>query len=102
VGNTLSDQTRIVTAVSKLARNLVVVAGCGLMTACWRFRARNGVMVTFADQDPGLAQALYRAAREPDPRGAPWGLPGVRSLTDGLALVSEPGEGTVVTMSVWL
>src|SRR3954462_12490270 len=54
-GLRLVDQTKLVTAVSELARNTVVHGGGGHMTTGLVSNgARNGVFATFEDDGPGI------------------------------------------------
>ncbi len=47
------EQTRLITAVSELARNIVVHAGEGRVSAC-KEEERKGLRVTFEDKGPGI------------------------------------------------
>jgi serine/threonine-protein kinase RsbT len=97
------DQARIATAVSELARNIVVHARQGQMTARPMERsARKGIELEFIDEGPGIAdieQAMqdgYSTARSMG-----MGLPGARRLMDEFKIQSTVGVGTTVVCGKW-
>jgi serine/threonine-protein kinase RsbT len=97
------DPTLIATAISELARNLVVHVGHGeiIMRPLVDGR-RYGVLVIVRDEGPGIADvdaalSLGHASKG----GLGLGLPGARRLMDEFELDSEPGKGTTVTMRKW-
>jgi serine/threonine-protein kinase RsbT len=106
LGFGLVDQTRIATAVSELARNVVRYATEGrgdvyIRALCDQV-GRAGLEIVVADHGPGIAdldQAL-RAGFTSGP-GLGMGLPGTRRLMDEMAITSELGRGTVVTIRKW-
>jgi serine/threonine-protein kinase RsbT len=99
----LVDQTKVVTAVSELARNTLIHGGGGhaeLATA--NDGRRNGVLATFVDSGPGipdLDQALTDGWTSGSGMGL--GLSGARRLVDDFTLDSEPGRGTTVRIVKW-
>jgi serine/threonine-protein kinase RsbT len=97
------DPTLIATAISELARNLVVHVGHGeiIMRPLVEDR-RYGVLVIVSDEGQGIADVdaalrLGRGSRG----GLGLGLPGARRLMDDFEVDSRPGEGTTVTMRKW-
>ncbi len=102
------DQSRIATAVSELARNVVRYATDGRGEA--RIRAlsaagdvpRAGIEVVVSDDGPGIAN-VDEALREgfTSGPGLGMGLPGTRRLMDEMDIQSAPGKGTVVTVRKW-
>jgi serine/threonine-protein kinase RsbT len=100
----LTDVTRIVTASSELARNLIKYAGHGVMS--WRTiqnENRAGIELQFIDQGPGIPDvnlALQEGYSTGD--GLGMGLPGAKRLMDELEIQSLVGKGTTVTMRKWL
>jgi len=104
MGFGITDVTRIVTAVSELARNIYRYAGTGIMQ--WQIINRNGIQgieLSFVDQGPGipdLALALQPGYTSSD--GLGMGLPGSKRLMDELEIESEIGTGTTVTIRKWL
>lgn len=99
----LVDQTKIVTAASELARNLLVYGGGGEVTLeILREGLRQGLRVRFADQGPGIPD-LELALRDGYTSGSGMGLGlgGARRLVNEFNLQSKPGEGTQVTITRW-
>ena len=98
-----ADQTRLATAVSELARNVVMYAGCGeCRIADTSDAVFNRVEITVQDHGPGIAdleQALQDGFSTAGSMGA--GLPGTRRLVDDFLLESTPGL-TTVTVSLAL
>ena len=97
------DPTLIATAISELARNLVMHVGHGeiIMRPIVEDR-RSGVLVIVRDDGPGIADVdaalrLGHASRG----GLGLGLPGARRLMDEFEIDSQPGKGTTVTMRKW-
>lgn len=103
VGFGLVDQTKIVTAVSELARNTVTHGGGGTATfEVIEQGTRRGLKVVFRDQGPGIAdvgQALKDGFTTAGGLGL--GLGGARRLMNDFEIVSAPGEGTTVTVARW-
>ncbi len=100
------DQTRITTAVSEIARN-VLEHGRGGQVA---FRAllgnprqgdpQQGMEIVLADKGPGIADldAVLTGTYQ-SPTGMGIGLRGARRLMDAFTIDSAPGRGTSVTMA---
>lgn len=103
VGFTGSDLTIIATAISEIARNIVVYARRGeVIVSQLQLGAKRGVLVVARDEGPGIAD-IEQAMRDGFSTGKSLGLglPGARRLMDEFEIVSEPGKGTVVTMKKW-
>ncbi len=99
----LVDQTKIVTAASELARNVIVYGGGGTMTIdALNDGPRRGVRLTFADQGPGIAD-VEQALRDgfTSGSGLGLGLGGAKRLSNEFSIDSRPGEGTRVTIARW-
>ena len=99
----LVDQTKIVTAASELARNLIVYGGGGTMTIeALNDGAKRGVRVIFEDHGPGIAD-VEQALRDGYSSGAGLGLGlgGAKRLANEFHIDSRPGEGTRVTIARW-
>jgi anti-sigma regulatory factor (Ser/Thr protein kinase) len=103
LGFSRTDATLIATAISEVARNIVVHAGAGriVMTPLYE-RHRYGLMVTATDRGPGIKDVdeILRPGYV-SPRGLGLGLPGTRRLMDEFELSSQLGSGTTVTMVKW-
>lgn len=103
IGFTGSDLTLIATAISEVARNIVVYAERGEVRLSLTQRdGRRGLVVVAADEGPGIpdiGQAMQDGFSTGRSLGL--GLPGARRLMDEFEIVSEVGKGTVVTMRKW-
>lgn len=103
LGFTSIQLTLIATAISELARNILLYAKHGeiiLRTA--QNSDRPGVVVIARDEGPGIAdlkQALHVGYSTSGSLGL--GLPGVRRLMSEFEIQSEPGKGTTVTVKKW-
>jgi serine/threonine-protein kinase RsbT len=97
------DQTKLVTAASELARNIIRYADRGAM-AVERVTedGRTGVRVRFEDEGPGIVDvelALQDGYSTSGSLGI--GLPGARRLVDDFAIESVVGQGTAVVITAW-
>lgn len=102
-GFSLVDNTKIVTAASELARNLLIYGGGGeVRLELLRQSTRRGLRVTFEDHGPGIAN-IEEALRDgfTSGKGLGLGLGGSRRLVNEFAIRSAPGEGTTVTITRW-
>src|SRR5262245_47756003 len=102
-GFSLVDQTKMVTAASELARNLVLYGGGGTV----RLEALNdgmkrGLRLTFEDQGPGIAD-VEQAMRDGFTTGGGLGLGlgGARRLVNDFRIESSRGAGTRVEITRW-
>lgn len=102
-GLRLIDLTKLVTAVSELARNTVVYGGGGDMD--WQILEENervGVRLTFRDEGPGIADIkLAMTDGWTSGSGLGLGLSGAKRLVNEFELDTEPGKGTRVTITRW-
>lgn len=103
LGFSRTDQTVIATAVSEIARNIVVYAGAGeIVLRAERGDGRWGLVAVASDAGPGIPdveQALTEGYSTGGSLGV--GLSGARRLMDSLDIESEVGRGTTVTMCKW-
>ena len=102
-GITGSDLTVVATAISEIARNIIVYAKRGqIVLKIVQNGHRRGVVVIATDQGPGIAN-IDMAMRDGFSTGKSLGLglPGARRLMDDFEIVSEPGQGVTVTMTKW-
>lgn len=102
-GMRLIDLTKLVTAVSELARNTMVYGGGGDMD--WQIieeNARKGLRLTFRDEGPGIADIkLAMTDGWTSGGGLGLGLTGAKRLVDEFELDTAPGAGTRVTITRW-
>jgi serine/threonine-protein kinase RsbT len=103
IGFAGSDLTIIATAISEIARNIVVYADRGeISLSVADHGGRRGIVVVARDEGPGISD-IERAMRDGYSTGKSLGLglPGARRLMDDFEIVSAVGEGTIVTMRKW-
>jgi serine/threonine-protein kinase RsbT len=102
-GMRLIDLTKLVTAVSELARNTMVYGGGGDMD--WQIldeNVRTGLRLTFRDEGPGIADIkLAMTDGWTSGSGLGLGLTGARRLVEEFELDTAPGKGTRVTITRW-
>jgi len=103
LGFGFTDVTRIVTATSELARNVVLYAGSGVIR--WRelgISGKVGVELTLEDNGPGITN-IEQAMQEgyTTSGGLGLGLPGTKRLMDEFEIASEVGKGTRITVRKW-
>lgn len=98
-----TDATLIATAISELARNIILYAGRGEITLAPITQAdRCGILVVARDDGPGMADAARAMEDGYSTSGRlGLGLPGVRRLMDEFELDSHPDRGTKVTVKKW-
>ena len=99
----LIDQTKLVTAVSELARNTLEHGGGGRATLEQvDNNKRFGLRLTFADSGKGIAD-IERALSDgyTTGNGLGLGLGGARRLVNELTVESKVGGGTTVTIIKW-
>jgi serine/threonine-protein kinase RsbT len=102
-GFSLVDQTKLVTAASELARNLVEYGGGGtIRLEALNDGSKRGLRVFFEDQGPGIpdiAQALRDGFTTGNGLGL--GLGGAKRLVNDFDIQSRPGEGTKIMIARW-
>jgi len=102
-GFSLVDQTKIVTAASELARNILNYAGKGqLEIEPVANGARKGLRLVFSDKGPGIAD-IELAMKDGYTTGGGMGLGlgGSRRLASEFSIESKVGEGTRVSLTRW-
>ena len=104
IGFNLVDQTKIVTAASELARNIIEHGGGEgyVQLEVVTNNSMNGIRLTFEDKGPGIAdidQALKDGFTSRSGLGL--GLGGAKRLVNQFEIASRVGEGTRVTITRW-
>lgn len=104
LGFGLADQTHLATAISELTRNVVQYAGRGTITIKpITTDDKRGLEVVVADQGPGIEDVELAMRDGYSTKGSlGMGLPGSRRLAHEFEIESQPGEGTTVTIRMWL
>ena len=103
IGFSLVEQTKIVTAASELARNMVDYGRGGTMTAeSLDNGSRKGLRLIFEDQGPGIPD-IDQALRDGFTSGGGMGLGlgGAKRLSNEFEIRSAPGEGTRIAIIRW-
>lgn len=103
LGFSLTEATFIVTAISELARNIVMYAKTGevLLTSV-NDRSRCGIIVVAKDQGPGIADIRLAMQSGFSTSGSlGLGLPGTKRLMDEFEVSSKIGQGTTVVVKKW-
>jgi serine/threonine-protein kinase RsbT len=103
LGFTSGDATIVATAISELARNIVLYAKRGEVTVTpVEGRESWGLTITARDEGEGIMdirQAMQDGYSTSGRLGV--GLPGVKRLMDEFEIVSEAGKGTTVVVKKW-
>jgi len=93
----------IATAISELARNIVLYAEQGeIVLKPLDREGRPGVMVIARDRGPGIPDVHQIAIRDDaDRTRSGLGLRGLARLVDECEIVSHAGQGTTVALKKW-
>lgn len=103
MGLSRTDATLLATAISEVARNIVVHAGTGeILLRSDADDNRRGVVAVARDSGPGI-ENIESAMREGygTKDGLGLGLPGARRLVDEFEIDSCVGRGTTVILKKW-
>ena len=97
------DQTKIVTAASELARNVVVYGQGGVMRSeIVADGRRQGLRLAFVDEGPGIPDLkLALTDGWTSGKGLGLGLSGAKRLMHDFEIETAPGQGTRVTITRW-
>lgn len=99
----LVNQTKLITAASELARNMLKYANGGQAIIESVTDGRNkGIKLVFEDRGPGI-QDINKAMEDGFSTGKSLGLglPGTKRLVNQFEIKSKLGEGTTVTILKW-
>jgi serine/threonine-protein kinase RsbT len=102
LGFSSADQTLIATAISEMARNILVYAKRGEILLRLEQDGRPGITIVAHDEGPGIPD-IERALQNgySTSRSLGVGLPGTKRIMDEFTILSEVGKGTTVTMTKW-
>jgi serine/threonine-protein kinase RsbT len=104
LGFSSGDATMLATAISELARNVVLYARHGELLLTPELEGEpRGLVITARDNGPGLPRpdlALRRGYSTSGRSGL--GLSMVRQLMDEIEIVTEVGKGTTIIARKWL
>lgn len=104
VGFSSTDAALIATAISELARNIVLYAKRGTISLENADSGRRpGLMITARDEGPGIGD-VQRAliGGYTTSGGLGLGISGVRRIMDTIDIESRVGQGTTVRVVKWL
>jgi len=103
LGFSNSNLTLIATAISELARNILLYAKAGEMTlGVLENHGRDAIVVVAKDSGPGIADVARAMQMGFSTSGSlGLGLPGVKRLMDEFEIDSSAGRGTTVTATKW-
>jgi serine/threonine-protein kinase RsbT len=101
----LVNQTKLITAASELARNMLRYAQKGEAVIEIVSEGRNnGVRLSFIDKGPGIEdidKAMTDGYTTSKTKSLGLGLPGTKRLVNLFSIKSEPGKGTTVVITKW-
>ena len=103
LGFSLVDQTKLVTAASELARNILNYGGGGEMRLTPLVDgSRRGLRLMFVDQGPGIPD-IELAMKDGYTTGGGMGLGlgGAKRLSNEFHIESKVGAGTTVSITRW-
>lgn len=103
LGFSLIEQTKMVTAASELARNTLDYGGGGVVKLeALQEGSHRGLRLTFTDSGPGIPDVeLALKDGFTTGGGLGMGLGGAKRLVNEFEIVSQPGEGTRVSITRW-
>lgn len=97
------ELTKLATATSEIARNMLDYAKGGEMTATVIKRGlKEGISVICTDQGPGIADMALAMKNGWSSKGSlGLGLPGAKRLVNEFDVESEQGKGTSISLIIW-
>jgi serine/threonine-protein kinase RsbT len=102
LGFSSPEATLIATAISELARNIVLYAKEGqIELQSLEQNGRPGVLVIASDEGPGISDVLRAAIDAPSGSGGVKGLRAMKRLVDEFEIESGAGQGTRVAVKKW-
>jgi len=98
IGFSNTDQVKIATAVSELARNIFFYAGKGRIEF-HSTRLRKGLKIVAKDKGPGIKNIDEILSGNYDSKtGMGLGIRGCKNLMDDFQIKSKPGIGSIITL----
>ena len=98
------NQTKLITAVSELTRNVLVYAGKGeIIVELIETATQKGLKITVIDEGPGIPDVdLAITDGYSTSKGLGKGLSGTKKLMDDFSIQTEVGKGTEVNIIKWV
>jgi len=103
IGMGIVNQTKLITATSEIARNMLTYGGGGIVIIEVINRGKqDGVQLIFEDKGPGIPD-IDKAMQDGFTTGRTlgMGLPGAKRLVNEFSIQSTVGKGTIVKMLKW-
>ena len=103
IGMGIVNQTKLITATSEIARNMLIYGGGGIVIIEVINRGKqDGVQLIFEDKGPGIPD-IEKAMQDGFTTGRTlgMGLPGAKRLVNEFSIQSTVGKGTIVKMLKW-
>ncbi|WP_139070043.1 anti-sigma regulatory factor [Bacillus sp. FJAT-27225] len=104
LGFSLFDQSRIITLISELARNIYKYAGYGrIYIEEIKEHGVHGLCFLAIDDGPGIVdvdRAMKQGFSTSGSLGA--GLPAMKRMADEFSIETVPGKGTCIKIIKWL
>jgi serine/threonine-protein kinase RsbT len=102
LGFSSPDATLVATAISELARNILMYAKEGeIVLKPLEHDGRLGVLIIARDEGPGMSEGQQAAIDAPACGSMMPGLRGMKRFVDELEIVSRAGYGTRVAVKKW-
>jgi len=102
LGFSSPEATLVATAISELARNIVLYAQKGqIELQPVEENGRPGVLVIARDEGPGISDVLRAAIDAPSDGAGVMGLRAMKRLVDEFEIESRAGQGTRVAVKKW-
>jgi len=104
LGFSPTEATLIATAISELARNILLYARTGEIVLSKVINGQHtGIIIIGKDEGPGILNLVHAMMSGYSTSGGlGLGLPGVKKIMDSFDISSEHGQGTTVTTIMWL
>jgi len=103
IGMGIVNQTKLITATSEIARNMLTYGGGGIVIIEVINRGKqDGVQLIFEDKGPGIPD-IEKAMKDGFTTGRTlgMGLPGAKRLVNEFSIQSTVGKGTIVKLLKW-
>jgi serine/threonine-protein kinase RsbT len=103
LGFSSPDATLVATAISELARNIVMYAKAGeIVLKPLEHNGRSGILIIARDDGPGISEGQQAAIDGSSAcEGVMLGLRGMKRFVDELEIVSGAGQGTRIAVKKW-
>lgn len=97
------NQTKLITAVSELTRNVLIYAGKGeIIIELIETDIKKGLRITVTDEGPGIPDVdLAITDGFSTGKGLGKGLSGTKRLMDDFSIQTKVGKGTEVVIIKW-